>query len=162
MWRYVQISVLGVSLRVHEHMTHSSEGVQIGGVRSVYGVLGSWTTVHHEVHDPVGVYGVCCLRAAIHGSAQVRFGCERYTRPKRAMKSHKLPSSCNCTLEQLLNPACRRCSTVMYQYPINSDDGIRFSDAWGRDPMYSVATIEHLHSRIMGTVSVDKRATRRQ
>ncbi|KAH9841702.1 uncharacterized protein C8Q71DRAFT_738338 [Rhodofomes roseus] len=34
----------------------SSEGIQIGGVRSSYGVLGSWTTVHHEAHDPVGPF----------------------------------------------------------------------------------------------------------
>ena len=32
----------------------SSEGVQVGGVRSVFGVLGSWTTVYHENLDPVG------------------------------------------------------------------------------------------------------------
>ncbi|KDQ50483.1 hypothetical protein JAAARDRAFT_141889 [Jaapia argillacea MUCL 33604] len=32
----------------------SSEGVQIGGVRSPFGVLGSWTTVFHDEHDPVG------------------------------------------------------------------------------------------------------------
>ncbi|KAH9936501.1 uncharacterized protein B0H18DRAFT_974101 [Fomitopsis serialis] len=34
----------------------SSEGIQIGGVRSSYGILGSWTTVHHEPHDPVGPF----------------------------------------------------------------------------------------------------------
>ncbi|TCD68516.1 hypothetical protein EIP91_010572 [Steccherinum ochraceum] len=32
----------------------SSEGVQVGGVRSSYGVLGTWTTVLHDIHDPVG------------------------------------------------------------------------------------------------------------
>ncbi|KAF9066455.1 hypothetical protein BDP27DRAFT_1227533 [Rhodocollybia butyracea] len=32
----------------------SSEGIQIGGVRSAYGVLGSWTTVFHDDDDPVG------------------------------------------------------------------------------------------------------------
>jgi hypothetical protein len=32
----------------------SSEGIQIGGVRSAFGVLGSWTTVFHERNDPVG------------------------------------------------------------------------------------------------------------
>ncbi|KAF7980623.1 hypothetical protein HWV62_37414 [Athelia sp. TMB] len=31
----------------------SSEGVQVGGVRSLFGVLGSWTTVFHDVSDPV-------------------------------------------------------------------------------------------------------------
>ncbi|KAJ8483358.1 hypothetical protein ONZ51_g4756 [Trametes cubensis] len=34
----------------------SSEGVQIGNVRSKYGVLGSWTTVLHDRHDPVGPF----------------------------------------------------------------------------------------------------------
>jgi len=34
----------------------SSEGVQVGGVRSSFGVLGSWTTVHHDRHDPVGPF----------------------------------------------------------------------------------------------------------
>ncbi|KAI9460482.1 hypothetical protein BJY52DRAFT_1148041 [Lactarius psammicola] len=32
----------------------SCDGVQVGGVRSSYGVLGSWTTVFHDHHDPVG------------------------------------------------------------------------------------------------------------
>lgn len=34
----------------------SSEGIQIGNVRSKYGVLGSWTTVLHDRQDPVGEY----------------------------------------------------------------------------------------------------------
>ncbi|KAI0715635.1 hypothetical protein C8T65DRAFT_643498 [Cerioporus squamosus] len=34
----------------------SSEGVQVGNVRSKYGVLGSWTTVQHDRHDPVGPF----------------------------------------------------------------------------------------------------------
>ncbi|KAI0335715.1 hypothetical protein GY45DRAFT_1316414 [Cubamyces sp. BRFM 1775] len=34
----------------------SSEGVQIGNVRSKYGILGSWTTVLHDRHDPVGPF----------------------------------------------------------------------------------------------------------
>lgn len=34
----------------------SSEGVQVGGVRSSFGVLGAWTTVHHDRHDPVGPF----------------------------------------------------------------------------------------------------------
>ena len=33
---------------------HSSEGIQVGSVRSAYGVLGSWTTTLHEQGDPVG------------------------------------------------------------------------------------------------------------
>ncbi|KAH9080329.1 hypothetical protein EDB83DRAFT_2513237 [Lactarius deliciosus] len=32
----------------------SCDGVQVGGVRSSYGVLGIWTTVFHDHHDPVG------------------------------------------------------------------------------------------------------------
>lgn len=32
----------------------SSVGIQVGGVGSSYGVLGSWTTVFHEDEDPVG------------------------------------------------------------------------------------------------------------
>ncbi|KAF8963017.1 hypothetical protein BDZ97DRAFT_1822636 [Flammula alnicola] len=32
----------------------SSEGVQVGGLRSDFGVLGSWTTIFHDADDPVG------------------------------------------------------------------------------------------------------------
>ena len=32
----------------------SSEGIQVGSVRSAYGVLGMWTTVDHDGSDPVG------------------------------------------------------------------------------------------------------------
>ncbi|KIK61784.1 hypothetical protein GYMLUDRAFT_224887 [Collybiopsis luxurians FD-317 M1] len=34
----------------------SSEGVQIGGIRSSYGVLGTWTTIFHDDDDPVGPF----------------------------------------------------------------------------------------------------------
>ncbi|KAF8651974.1 hypothetical protein AX16_004617 [Volvariella volvacea WC 439] len=34
----------------------SSEGVQIGGIRSQYGVLGAWTTIFHDRDDPVGPF----------------------------------------------------------------------------------------------------------
>ncbi|KAJ3744490.1 hypothetical protein DFH05DRAFT_1525539 [Lentinula detonsa] len=34
----------------------SSEGVQVGGIRSSYGVLGSWTTIFHDEDDPVGPF----------------------------------------------------------------------------------------------------------
>ncbi|CAL1712181.1 unnamed protein product [Somion occarium] len=34
----------------------SSEGVQVGGVRSLYGVLGVWTSVEHDINDPVGPF----------------------------------------------------------------------------------------------------------
>ena len=37
-------------------VTSSAEGVQVGGVQSPFGVLGIWTTVHHEAIDPVGRY----------------------------------------------------------------------------------------------------------
>jgi len=34
----------------------SSEGIQIGGLQSPFGVLGSWSTVFHENDDPVGPF----------------------------------------------------------------------------------------------------------
>ncbi|KAI0667709.1 hypothetical protein C8Q78DRAFT_1052179 [Trametes maxima] len=34
----------------------SSEGVQVGNIRSKFGILGSWTTVLHDRHDPVGPF----------------------------------------------------------------------------------------------------------
>ncbi|GJF00321.1 hypothetical protein PsYK624_166060 [Phanerochaete sordida] len=34
----------------------SSEGVQVGNVRSPFGVLGTWTTVTHDVGDPIGPF----------------------------------------------------------------------------------------------------------
>ncbi|GLB38685.1 putative F-box domain-containing protein [Lyophyllum shimeji] len=34
----------------------SSLGIQVGGVRAQFGVLGSWTTVFHESDDPVGPF----------------------------------------------------------------------------------------------------------
>ncbi|KAF7422455.1 hypothetical protein PC9H_010611 [Pleurotus ostreatus] len=33
-----------------------SEGIQVGGVRSLYGVLGTWTTIFHDFDDPVGPF----------------------------------------------------------------------------------------------------------
>ncbi|KAF8881908.1 hypothetical protein BD779DRAFT_1473206 [Infundibulicybe gibba] len=35
---------------------NSSEGVQVGGARSAFGVLGAWTTVFHDAGDPVGPF----------------------------------------------------------------------------------------------------------
>ncbi|KAK7054423.1 hypothetical protein VNI00_003621 [Paramarasmius palmivorus] len=32
----------------------SGEGVQVGGLRSAFGVLGAWTTIFHDRDDPVG------------------------------------------------------------------------------------------------------------
>ncbi|KAK1231211.1 hypothetical protein PQX77_005681 [Marasmius sp. AFHP31] len=34
----------------------SGEGVQVGGIKSAYGVLGAWTTIFHDVEDPVGPF----------------------------------------------------------------------------------------------------------
>ncbi|KAF9522585.1 hypothetical protein CPB83DRAFT_864245 [Crepidotus variabilis] len=34
----------------------SSEGIQIGGLHSAYGILGSWTTIFHDAEDPVGPF----------------------------------------------------------------------------------------------------------
>ncbi|KDR83208.1 hypothetical protein GALMADRAFT_113420 [Galerina marginata CBS 339.88] len=34
----------------------SSEGIQIGGLQSSFGVLGSWTTIFHDGDDPVGPF----------------------------------------------------------------------------------------------------------
>ncbi|PCH39840.1 hypothetical protein WOLCODRAFT_66963 [Wolfiporia cocos MD-104 SS10] len=34
----------------------SSEGIQVGNVRSSFGVLGAWTTTEHDTHDPVGPF----------------------------------------------------------------------------------------------------------
>ncbi|KAF9263005.1 hypothetical protein L218DRAFT_375211 [Marasmius fiardii PR-910] len=34
----------------------SGEGVQIGGIRSAYGILGTWTTIFHDDDDPVGPF----------------------------------------------------------------------------------------------------------
>ena len=45
----------------------SSEGVQVGGVRSLYGFLGIWSSVEHDVNDPVGTsilhYGTASRRS---------------------------------------------------------------------------------------------------
>ena len=30
------------------------EGVQVGGLGSLFGILGSWTTLSHDIDDPVG------------------------------------------------------------------------------------------------------------
>ncbi|KAG7445628.1 uncharacterized protein BT62DRAFT_1006657 [Guyanagaster necrorhizus] len=40
----------------------SSEGIQVGGLRALYGVLGTWTTTFHNPNDPVGPFW---LRKAI-------------------------------------------------------------------------------------------------
>ena len=30
------------------------EGIQVGGLGSSFGILGSWTTIFHDIDDPVG------------------------------------------------------------------------------------------------------------
>jgi len=37
----------------------SSAGVQVGGLRSSFGVLGAWTTIFHEDDDPIGPFWLC-------------------------------------------------------------------------------------------------------
>ncbi|KJA14492.1 hypothetical protein HYPSUDRAFT_49120 [Hypholoma sublateritium FD-334 SS-4] len=37
----------------------SSSGIQVGGLRSSFGVLGSWTTIFHEDDDPIGPFWLC-------------------------------------------------------------------------------------------------------
>jgi hypothetical protein len=37
---------------------YSSLGIQVGGIGSSYGVLGSWTTVFHADDDPVGAFSL--------------------------------------------------------------------------------------------------------
>lgn len=32
----------------------STEAIQVGGVASAFGALGAWTTVFHDMDDPVG------------------------------------------------------------------------------------------------------------
>ncbi|KAF9243751.1 hypothetical protein BU15DRAFT_71875 [Melanogaster broomeanus] len=62
---------------VHEaHVQWSSEGVQIGGIASATGVVGSWTGAHHEHSDPVGPFWLwkvsddypSAIQALLHGS----------------------------------------------------------------------------------------------
>ena len=67
-------------------MTRSSEGVQIGGVRSSYGVLGSWTTVHHEIHDPVGMYETAGFVSPLTKRVQGHFGYGRFMPPPRTIQ----------------------------------------------------------------------------
>lgn len=38
---------------------YSSEGVQIGAAQSGFGVLGTWSTVFHDEHDPIGILFFC-------------------------------------------------------------------------------------------------------
>ncbi|KAI0783154.1 hypothetical protein C8Q75DRAFT_785132 [Abortiporus biennis] len=38
------------------NLVWSSEGVQLGSIRSTYGILGVWTTTDHDRHDPVGPF----------------------------------------------------------------------------------------------------------
>ncbi|KAI0260673.1 hypothetical protein BC834DRAFT_831460 [Gloeopeniophorella convolvens] len=58
----------------------SCEGVQIGGIRSSFGILGSWTTVFHDPHDPVGAPSSSSrlFRTEFMRYAQARSGCTKY------------------------------------------------------------------------------------
>ena len=36
------------------HAIWNCEGIQVGGLGSSFGILGSWTTIFHDIDDPVG------------------------------------------------------------------------------------------------------------
>ena len=44
------------------------EGVQVGGLGSSFGILGSWTTIFHDIDDPVGEesHECQCLQTPTH------------------------------------------------------------------------------------------------
>lgn len=41
--------------------TISIEAVQVGGVGSSYGAIGTWTTITHDEDDPIGWYPLLVL-----------------------------------------------------------------------------------------------------
>jgi hypothetical protein len=43
------------------NLSTSCLGVQVGGIGSSFGVLGIWTTVFHDIDDPVGMYGLILI-----------------------------------------------------------------------------------------------------
>lgn len=47
-WRFASV--------YNNHLRWSSEGVQVGGIASAAGVVGSWTSVYHEHADPAGPF----------------------------------------------------------------------------------------------------------
>jgi hypothetical protein len=47
-WRFASIA--------NSIVQWSSEGVQIGGIASAFGVIGTWTGIHHDRGDPVGPF----------------------------------------------------------------------------------------------------------
>ncbi|KAG2160139.1 uncharacterized protein EDB93DRAFT_1244879 [Suillus bovinus] len=47
-WRFASIA--------NSHIQWGSEGVQIGGIASAFGVIGTWTGTHHDHGDPVGPF----------------------------------------------------------------------------------------------------------
>ncbi|KAG1777383.1 hypothetical protein EV702DRAFT_1102901 [Suillus placidus] len=47
-WRFASIA--------NSHIQWSSEGVQIGGIASAFGVIGTWTGIRHDHADPVGPF----------------------------------------------------------------------------------------------------------
>lgn len=58
----VEVSTSGhlrSSLILYLMVALSSSGVQVGAVRSPFGVVGGWTTVHHAPLSPVGKFIDC-------------------------------------------------------------------------------------------------------
>ncbi|KAG2370238.1 hypothetical protein BDR07DRAFT_1476235 [Suillus spraguei] len=47
-WRFASIT--------NSQIQWSSEGVQVGGIASAFGVIGTWTGIHHDHGDPVGPF----------------------------------------------------------------------------------------------------------
>ena len=59
-FRFVSLSLILVKLirgltQVLIVSCFSYEGIQVGGVGSCYGILGSWTIISHDIDDPVGM-----------------------------------------------------------------------------------------------------------
>jgi hypothetical protein len=65
----------------------SSEGVQIGGVRSSFGVLGAWTTTTHELGTCIAVDRRVLLSMA-DGSLLVRQAIPLVRRSQRDLLRH--------------------------------------------------------------------------
>lgn len=54
-WRSVEHPPCSYSLALSVFtFLFSSQGVQVGGLQSSFGVLGAWTTIFHDDDDPVG------------------------------------------------------------------------------------------------------------
>jgi len=55
----------------NNHLTWSSSGVQVGGVRSSFGVLGGWTTINHGPLAPVGPFWLHKLSDAVRDEDRI-------------------------------------------------------------------------------------------